>query len=226
MHLLTGQARGLTGSAEPVDLDQSPGDIVILSAADTEIAGLAAARRGLDVDFPVVRLANWMQLAHPYSVDLYAEKVLARAKLVVIRLLGGASYWQYGIDEAVRSARANGTKLAVLPGDATWDPALAQLGTVPGDDARRLWGYLVEGGTENLRRALRYCAHLIGRDEAPAEPEPLPRCGRYGPAPEPCHPVAGIVFYRALVQAGQTEPVDALSAALRERGVETRARYV
>ena len=33
--------------------------------------------------FPSVRLANWMALAHPYSVDLYGEKVLAHAKLVV-----------------------------------------------------------------------------------------------------------------------------------------------
>ena len=58
-------------------------------------------------DFPSVRLANWMALAHPYSVDLYGEKVLAHAKLVVVRLLGGASYWRYGLDEAVRLARAN-----------------------------------------------------------------------------------------------------------------------
>src|SRR5690606_39276568 len=76
MHLLQGQPRGLTGEAEPVDLGQSPADIVILSAADTEIAGLAAARRALGPSFPSLRLANWMALSHPYSVDLYARSVL------------------------------------------------------------------------------------------------------------------------------------------------------
>src|SRR5882724_10297402 len=115
MHLLKGQPKTLTGDVEPVDLEQSPGDIVILSAADTEISGLAAARRALGEGFPSVRLANWMALAHPYSVDLYAEKMLAKAKLIVVRLLGGASYWRYGLDEAVRVARADASKLIVIP---------------------------------------------------------------------------------------------------------------
>ena len=81
MHLLKGQPRTIAGEAEPVDLGQSPGDIVILSAADTEISGLAVARRALGPTFPSVRLANWMALAHPYSVDLYGESVLQHAKL-------------------------------------------------------------------------------------------------------------------------------------------------
>src|SRR4051812_18004939 len=125
MHLLKGAPRGIEAAAEPVDLEQSPGDIVVLTAADTEISGLAAARRALGDTFPSVRLANWGQLAPPYSVDLYAEKVLAHARLVVIRLIGGAAYWHYGLDEARRVARGVGAKLFVLPGDATWDATLA-----------------------------------------------------------------------------------------------------
>ena len=58
MHLLKGQTRGLEAGAEAVDLEQTPGDIVILSAADTEIAGLASARRAIGDPFPAVRLAN------------------------------------------------------------------------------------------------------------------------------------------------------------------------
>ena len=279
MHLLKGQPRGLNAGAEPVDLEQSPGDIVILSAADTEISGLAAARRSLGDAFPSVRLANWMQLGHPYSVDLYGEKVLAHARLVVIRLLGGASYWRYGLDEAVRLARANGTKLVVLPGDATWDGALSAEGTAGEEIARKLFAYFVEGGSTNLANALRYCAHLIGHGEEPPEAQPLPSAGIYTPrsadarqpsplageggvrprpdlgrggraalaaAPvlrRPPHqsaprtaspargeaepaPVAAVVFYRALVQAGQTEPVDALCAALRERGLRPLPVFV
>ena len=44
-------------------------------------ASAAASRR--------VRLANLMQLAHPMSVDLHVESVVANAKLVVARVLGG-----------------------------------------------------------------------------------------------------------------------------------------
>jgi cobaltochelatase CobN len=71
-----------------------------------------------------------MQLSHPYSVDLYAGNSPGQSQLVVVRMLGGGSYWRYGLDEAVRLARANQTKLVVLSGDATWDAALAEESTV------------------------------------------------------------------------------------------------
>ena len=56
MHLLAAVPGRIDG-AEAVDLDQSPGDVVVLTAADTEIAALAAAaqRRG---EGPSLRLAN------------------------------------------------------------------------------------------------------------------------------------------------------------------------
>ncbi len=226
MHILKGQTRTLAGEAEPVDLEQSPGDIVILSAADTEIAGLAAARRAIGEPFPSVRLANWMQLLHPYSVDLYGEDILAHAKLVVVRLLGGASYWRYGLEEALRIARANNSKLVVVPGDANWDESLGACGTMAEADARALWSFLVEGGSQNMASALRTCAHLIGAGDPPGEPHPLPTAGLHGAVPDDDNPVAAVVFYRALVQAGQTEPVDALCAALAERGLAPLPLFV
>jgi cobaltochelatase CobN len=239
MHLLRGQARLIAGDAEPVDLEQTPGDIVFLTAADTEISGLAAARRALGVGFPSLRLANWMALGHPYSVDLYSERILSHARLIVLRLLGGESFWRYGLEETARIARAGGTRLLVLPGDAAWDAALAAHGTLPEDAAKRLWSYLVEGGAENLTNALRYAAHLIGEGDAPPEARLLPTAGIYEPAfanwlrPSPTRgegfarpATAAIVFYRALMQAGQTEPVDALCRALAERGLKPLPLYV
>ncbi len=223
MHILTGQTRGLEAADEAVDLQQSPGDIVILSAADTEIAALAAARRGLPDGCPALRLANWMALTHPFSVDLYGENVLGCARLIVLRLLGGVSYWRYGVDEVLRIARANGIAVALLPGDANWDRALAEAGTLPVDRAETLFRYFAEGGATNLRNALLYCAHLIDGTEYPAEAETLPAAGVYEwpgtPALPPDAPRVAVVFYRALLQSAQTEPVDALCRALAERGL-------
>ena len=90
MHLLQARAGGIADGSEAVDLGQSPGEIVVLSAADTELANLAAARAALGPDFPRVRLANLMHLTHNMSVDLYVEQVIGAAKIVVVRLLGGA----------------------------------------------------------------------------------------------------------------------------------------
>ena len=91
MHLLKAQPGVVADGSEAVDLGQTPGDIVVLSAADTELASLAAARARLGEAFPAVRLANLMQLSHNASVDLYCEEIIARARLVIVRLLGGKS---------------------------------------------------------------------------------------------------------------------------------------
>ena len=80
MHLLQAQPGGVADGSEPVDLAQSPGDIVVLSAADSELANLAAARGALGDAFPTLRLANLMQLTHNLSVDLYCDSVIEKAE--------------------------------------------------------------------------------------------------------------------------------------------------
>jgi len=177
MHLLAAPSGGLDDGSEPVDLRQSPADIVVLSAADTEIAGLARARAELGEACPGLRLANLLQLGHALSVDLYLERTLSAAKLVVLRLIGGAGYWRYGTDETVRLARGQGIKLAVLSGTQVYDPELSALSTLGDAECRRLFAYLVEGGPDNFGNALRFAAHLIGQGPLPPGPEALPRAG-------------------------------------------------
>ncbi len=99
MHLLASQTGVIDGAAEAVDLAQEAGDIVVLSAADSELAALARAWDAIGSDKATLRLANLLQLQHNLSVDLYLEKTLKQAKLIVLRLLGGAQYWAYGLAE-------------------------------------------------------------------------------------------------------------------------------
>ena len=231
MHLLAAQPGGIADGSEPVDLGQNPGDIVVLSAADSELANLAAARASLPADFPSLRLANLMNLAHNLSVDLYAETVIAGARLVVVRLLGGLGYWPYGVEQIAAVCRENGAALALLPGDDQPDPELLALSTLSKAACHRLWQYGVHGGPENARNLLAYGAELIGEDADWAEPRPLLRAGIYWPGGgivsldelrenwRADAPVAAIVFYRALVQAGNLAPIDALIAALQDQGI-------
>ena len=223
MHLLVAEPGRIDG-AEAVDLAQSPGDVVVLTAADTEIAALAAAQRRRP-EAPSLRLANLTRLQHNLSVDIYVEQVIAHARIVVVRLLGGRSYWSYGIDRLVEVCRANGIPLALLPGDDRPDPELASLSTVKPAAAAGLWRYLIEGGVDNAAGFLAAVAHLIGRGEAPPSPEPLPRSGIYRKAASG-RPVAALIFYRALVQSGTLAPVDELIAALDSAGIETQAIFV
>ena len=238
MHLLATEPGVIADGSDAVDLGQTPGDIVVLASADTEIALLAAAqaRRRTDAPgAPSLRLAPVMRLGHNMSVDLYMETV-ARARLAVARLLGGSAYWRYGVERLAETCGEHRIPLALLPGDDKPDPELARLSTMPADACRRLWRYLAEGGPGNADNFLRYAASLIGNHAAWAEPAPLLRAGLYWPGralpsldeiaaqwrgnPAPAKAGVGvvpIVFYRALVQSGNTAPVDALVQALAAR---------
>ena len=121
MHLLAAQPGLVTDGSEAVDLGQSPGDVVILSAAESELACLAGAQARLTSAFgdvtPSLRLASLLQLGHNMSVDLYVDDVLADAKFIIVRILGGRGYWEYGIEQLVELARRNDVPLVLLPGD-------------------------------------------------------------------------------------------------------------
>jgi cobaltochelatase CobN len=225
MHLLAAQPGTIGDGTEAVDLGQSPGDIVVLTAADSEISALAAARATLPADFPSVRLANLMRLGHNLSVDLYVDAVVAKAKLVVVRVLGGRAYWPYGVERIVEMA----DRVAFLPGDDSPDADLAAASTLPPEALHRLWRYLAEGGPDNSLEFLRYCGSLIDAGADWREPRPLLRAGFYGRTPSRhlgVRPVVAVVLYRALVQSGMLAPIDALIAALESRGLAALPVFV
>ena len=92
MHLVRTDQRSFDETAQAVDLEQSPADIVALSFADSDLSLLAEAHDS--TRHPSLRLAALGQLRHPFSVDLHIEKVCARARFVLVRLLGGLDYWR------------------------------------------------------------------------------------------------------------------------------------
>ena len=238
MHLLAAQPGAIEDGAAAVDLGQSPGDIVLLSAADTELAcfSRAQARRGAAA--PTLRLANLMQLGHNHSVDRYAEQVIAHARLVIVRLLGGESYWPYGVERLTAVCEARGIPIAWLPGDDKPDEGLAARSTAPAEAAETLWRYCTHGGIDNADAALGYAASLIGRPSTWQPPRPVPRAGLYWPGAgvialedvmarwHAGRPRACLVFYRALLQAGSLAPVDALAAALEDAGLDALPVFV
>ncbi len=173
MHLVRIDAVSLDEGEAAVDLGQAPGDLVVLSFTDSDLAGIGqayAAGPGL----PSLRLAKLAKLRHPMSVDLYVERVVAHAKVVVIRCLGGLDYWRYGVERCSAVARAHGVVLAVLPGDDRPDPRLGTFSTDP-DLAGQLDAYFRAGGPENLRRMLHLLAARAGMGVTVEPPQPLPR---------------------------------------------------
>ena len=243
MHLLLAQKGAINQSEEAVDLGQTPGDVVFLSAADTEISSLAAASKtrqeksGQQI-FPSLRLANLMQLSHPMSVDVYCQNTIAKSKLVIVRVLGGESYWAYGLERLQAVARANDVALIVVAGDDKFDEGLQRFCSHDVSTCRTIWEYLIQGGPDNMALLLDYCAFLLGRGERPAGAVPLLKAGIWWPGEGICSldklrqywvadaPIVAINFYRALVQSGGLQPIEAVVDALGQRGLNALPLFV
>ena len=127
MHLKLASEGTIDDGEVARDLGQEPADIVILSAADSDLATFAAAWRQLPAGFPSLRLTNLLALGHPASVDAYVERTLKTAKIVILRMLGGEAYWPYGVESLRSDAARRKSLLAILPGELTWDAPLAAL---------------------------------------------------------------------------------------------------
>ncbi len=215
MHLLRIESRSIDGTAEAVDLDQSPADIVALSFTDADLAVLAAAWEARKDALPSLRLANLAALRHPYSVDLYIEKVVTKARFVLVRLLGGMDYWRYGVDELAVLARSSGMHLAIVPGDHRQDARLDEASTLSPQTLRQIGSYFAEGGIENISKCLRFVAGHVTPQAVPAPASPVPAFGFFGAGMQPGAPdapLALIVFYRSWMLAADTDPVMALGA--------------
>jgi len=236
MHLLVAQKGTLSDGDEAVDLGQSPGDILFLSAADTELASIAAQRQV--TGSKKWRLASLSDLKHPMSVDTFVARMAPKAKLIIVRALGGASYFSYALESLHAAATAHGIKLAALPGDDRPDPGLEPFSTLGEAERLKLWAYLTEGGAENARGLIDLAEALLDGGERPAPAAPLLKAGLWHPrVGNPGlgdlrrdwiadTPVAAVCFYRALVQSGQTAPVAALCEALANEGVNALPVFV
>ncbi|PRX37021.1 cobaltochelatase CobN [Meinhardsimonia xiamenensis] len=238
MHLLAATPGTIDDGSEPVDLGQSPADVVFISAADTELAALSEARAEM-ADAPSLRLASLNHLRHPMSVDLHLDSCATRSRLVIARILGGRGYWPYGVEQyAARLAEA-GVPLALLPGDDREDAELRELSTVSDSDYDALWAYLVEGGPENAANFLAHAAHMLERTRpAPPVAKPLLRAGVYWPGAGVADldtaranwregaPVVPVIFYRALVQGAGLNPINRLTRALMRAGLNPLPVFV
>ena len=229
MHVPRIETKTLDETVEALDLGQTPAEIVFLSFSDSDLNALARAYDGFPDPKPTIRIASLAALRHPFSVDLYLEKVCARAKLVVARVLGGADYWRYGVDELTALGRRSGVKLALLPGDRRRDARLDEASTSEPRAVEEIWRYFDEGGPDNMAACLAFLAFEIGGAAAAPPPVPVSAFGRFDAACFEAGPDAAralIVFYRSIYLASDLEPIEALARTLRDKGLSVTSVFV
>jgi cobaltochelatase CobN len=235
MHVVFRESHGLEETATAVDLGQDPADLVVLSFSDSDLATFAAGWRRGRVSLPSLRLANLIALRHPLSVDTYIERTLSQARGILVRLIGGESYWSYGAAALHRLAKEHGIALAVLPADGRDDARLDALSTLPLSTLRRLKVLCDTGGAVAAQAAIAQLALASGLYAGPVLGETeIPDMGFYDPAKgalerlslSGARPRALVTFYRSYLTAADTGPVDAMISALRQKGFDAYGAFV
>jgi cobaltochelatase CobN len=235
MHIVFRESHGLEETATPVDLGQDPADLVVLSFSDSDLAAFAAGWRRGRASLPSLRLANLSALRHPLSVDTYVERTLAQARGVLVRLIGGESYWSYGLAALHQLAQQRGIALAVLPADGRDDARLDALSTLPVSTLQRLKILCDKGGATAAQAVIAQLALASGLYAGPVVGEvEVSDMGFYDPArgvlttlpPADGRPAALVSFYRSYLTAADTGPVDALIIALRDKGFDAYGAFV
>lgn len=251
MHLLAAKPGGFVDDEGIIDLAQTPADIVVLAAADSLLHALAQGVEALHQHIqhdtlPSIRLANWLQLQKPAAYDLYEDKVLQHAQVIVVSFLGGQHYWQYGYERLQAWAKAGANRqLILVPGDDTPDPDLANASTVDQITHTTIWRYLRQSGAENIHSFFHsLLANVMSLDESllrewqldkdklkPAKI--LPHCLLYQSGgvisfsewkaqqdkQAVTQPICLVLFYRSHLQSGNTQVFDQLAVILREQGL-------
>jgi cobaltochelatase CobN len=162
MHLIPTIPGGWNPNGEGVfHIQQRPGDIVFLSAADTEIHSLNNAYRDLHIQagsthLPSLRIANLVYLKQELTIDKYAEEVIGEAKLVICRFLGGKNYYPYLFEAVSIACELKKIPVLFLPGYDVPDVELLNSSTVDIHIADTVWKYLCAGGRRNHLQCLHY----------------------------------------------------------------------
>jgi cobaltochelatase CobN len=248
-------------AAEPGQLDaeraltlieQTPGEVVFLSAADTELYAVASIWK--EQFGSRLRVASAFPLRQPVAADHYIDRVVSKAKLVVARLLGGKAYFAHFL-QGLSDLRQEGSqlKLLILSGSDLDEPELAVLSDFSGTAREKLFAMFRHGGRENIWRAGVAIELLLQNLSAELpEPEPMPQFGFYKVTEEPRFRAGGLAsssakaskdtseaalqgadrvkrawvcFYRAWFQTGDLAVIDALHAALESKGFQVYSFY-
>ena len=181
MHRIPAMPGGWNPDTEGVIIiEQNPAPIIFLTSADTDIQTIAASLDFLPEDFPDIRVVNLLQLQQELTIDTYAEEVLQQAQVIVLRLLGGRSYWSYGLEVCKEIVSQTNGSLFILPGDDRPDLELISNSNLPLQQVNQLWQYFIEGGVDNFINAFKYISDVcLQTDLQPSAPQSITRLGIY-----------------------------------------------
>ncbi|MCL7764046.1 cobaltochelatase subunit CobN [Polaribacter sp. Z014] len=236
MHLISTIPGGWNPNDEGVFyIDQSPGDIVFLSSADSDLFMMNNAYKLIhnSVDnAPSFRFANLSYFKQELTIDTYVDDVISAAKIVVLKLLGGKAYYNYLCEAITDCCEENNIQLVFLPGDNKPDLELMQSSNIPLKDVDLIWKYIQAGGLENCKASLQLISNRITDtvvipDAIKTIPDLFlyhPKEGIYTSSTENKEKKQAIIFgYRSYYLSNNLAPIHSIIDALEQQGISAIA---
>ncbi|WP_028890464.1 cobaltochelatase subunit CobN [Tenacibaculum ovolyticum] len=232
MHLISTIPGGWNPNDEGVFyIDQSPGDIVFLSSADSDLFMMNNAYKLVHNSLenaPSFRFANLSYFKQELTIDTYVDEVISSAKIVVLKLLGGKAYYNYLCEAVTDCCEENNIQLVFLPGDNKPDLELMQSSNIPLKDVDLIWKYIQSGGIENCKSALQLINNRISDSKVtPNAIKTIPDLFLYHPEegiyttlkPKSTQKQAIIFGYRSYYLSNNLAPIHSLISALETQGI-------
>ncbi|MBF0280139.1 MAG: cobaltochelatase subunit CobN [SAR324 cluster bacterium] len=211
-------------------VQQTPGDVIFISAADTDLTCVAQTWEPLFQKR--LRVTHAAALQKPSVAEDYVERILSQARLVILRLLGGKSYFPHLIEELLHlRSHEHRPQILILPGTDSWDNELFQYGDYNESLARLFFGYFKEGGLDNIRHAGEGVQLLLEKKVADFPPViTMPKFGWYQKETEFSQktderPLVWVCFYRAWYQTGDLAVIERLKDSLGRQGFRVALFY-
>ena len=228
MHRILNIARNENNS---VDLIEQPcADYIFLTSVKADLNLIASI---VDEDNEYfknnIRCINIAYLNTNAQIDHYIKKTILNSKIVVVRLFGDKGTWSYGLEQLDLWSRKNtNKKLLVLSGTSEQDLELNELSNIDLNLSIKLSFLLRQGGKENYLRFLKCLNFIIKNQEIPkiylnhkSFPDPF-----FYDWVEEEGPKVGIISYKSLHLAQETDLSENLNKSLRKAGLNPRTAFV
>ena len=210
-------------------IEQPPAGVVYITSVKADLNLLANL---VNKDIGDIRnnlRALHISLLESHSqIDHYIEKTINYSKVVVVRLFGDKGKWGYGIEQLRIWQMKSKKVLIILSGTKEQDIELNELSSIDSKLAQKLSLLLRAGGSENYLNFL-HCINCIYNDRnVPKKfinevyyPDPYLYDWR-----EEIGDRVGIISYKSLYLANETDLTDNLNKSLRNIKISPKTIFV
>ena len=207
--------------ADCIFLTSVKADLNLLAKLENEEIGTIKNNiRALDINY----------LRTPSQIDHYISKTISKSKIVILRLFGDKGTWSYGLEQIrIWSKLHPNNKLIILSGTKEQDLELNELSTIDLNISIKLSILLREGGKDNYLKFLK-CINLIVNNfnEIPEKyliktsyPDPY-----YYDWKNESGSKVGIISYKSLFLANESDFSDQLNKSLRKIGLSPKTALI